>query len=128
MAYRLLAHRWPQAVGRDEKGVPLTIVDRRKGDIIDDIADDDLARLLTIGAIEEVGAEVGVEDAADDGAESAPQPPEGTTSAPSGAAAAVARPAQTATKEAWEAYAVSRGLTAADAAKASKQDLIATLS
>lgn len=118
MSYRLLAHRWPQAVTRDEKGAPITIVDHRQGAIIEDIDPGDVARLLAAGAIEEVGAED--DESPGDGAPTAPVDA-------GDAAPTVERPAQAAPKEAWESYAVSRGLSADEAKAATKQDLIAAL-
>ncbi|QDF17451.1 hypothetical protein SEA_PHROSTEDPHLAKE_7 [Gordonia phage PhrostedPhlake] len=47
----LTASRFDQVIKRDDKGFPLKVVRHRRGDLVSDLPDADVARLLAAGAI-----------------------------------------------------------------------------
>lgn len=131
MSWRLAAHSYRHAAKRDARGYPVKIVKYTRGDIVEGLSDEDVQRLLKAGAIVDTDA---TDDASADGpgaGDPAPSPGDGQpapTGDPAPATGEPERPAQTATKEAWEQYAIAKGVPEEQAKAATRQDLIAALS
>ena len=120
--YVLTADYFHQVVARDDKGVATRTVRRFRGDVLTDLEESDVPRLLAAGAIREVTDEPETE--AED--ESTPEPPIPTEPAPEGGRR-VEQPKRTALKDEWVEFAVAKGLDRADAEAMNKDDLIAAL-
>ena len=118
--YVLLADHFRQAVARDDKGVVTRTVKRTRGDVLDDLFDDDVERLLKAGAIREVTD--------DEPAETEPEAVEVPAEHPArDESRPVEQPKRTAPKHDWVEYAVTKGLDRGEAEAMTKDDLMDAL-
>lgn len=134
--YVLKAGMFRQIVERRPDGSALRVVKHRKGAVISDLTEVDVERLLAAGAIAPVpefdeGDDQGDDDTGtgspDDESPAGDTGDQGDDGTPdsAGEATSVAKPSRTGLVADWRAYAISRGLTEAEAADLTRAELIA---
>lgn len=134
--YVLNADYFDQIVEVREDGTAKRYAKRRRGDILDDLTDDDVERLLAAGAIVELrDAEDGplvtdptlswitYREGEGEGGTTEPVP-DSPTPAPDAPVDVPPAPKKTAAVAEWQAYAVARGLPEAEAADLTRAELI----
>ncbi|MFD3748334.1 hypothetical protein [Nocardia sp. NPDC058633] len=137
--YILIADRFDQIVERRPDRSPLRVIKHRRGDIVTGLTDAETERLLLANAIAPyvepvLDGDHGDEDDADD--EDGTDSPDSTgdtdgdqgddsTPDDAGEATSVEKPSRTGLVADWRAYAVTKGLTEAEAADMTRAELIA---
>lgn len=131
--YTLTATRFDQVVERYPDGRPKQVIKHRRGDTVTGLSDSEVARLTAAGAIKPKAAaepaDTGDQDTGEDGDIGAGDQGSGDGAGDSVDAAPPSgdpvMPGRTAKTEAWQAYAVARGMDKAEAASKSRTELIA---
>ncbi len=118
--YILTADYFDQIVERREDGTAKRYAKRRRGDVLGDLDDADVERLIAADAIAPVGeivaSEVVNEEQGDGPGDTAP--------VPAVASEVPIAPKKTAALAEWQAYGIARGLSAAEADGLTRAELI----